>query len=267
MPDARGAASFHVPAEAYDRHVGRYGPALAAELMKAAEIHPDQRALDVGCGPGALTRALADALGADAVAAVDPSPPFVDACRHRVPGADVRLGAAEQLPFDDRRFDAVLSQLVVNFMADPDLGVSEMCRVAKPGAVVAACTWDYAGGMTLLRRFWDAALLVDREGASARDEAAVMRYGTPPELEVLWRDARLAEVTSGELNVSARYESFDDLWDPIESGVGPAGAYAVALEPRRRAALRSELHRLLGSPDGPFTLPARAWYVTGRVAA
>ena len=265
MSEEGGATSFHVPPDAYDRHAGRYSPALAAQLMRVAEIRAGQTALDVGCGPGALTRALADALGPEAVSAIDPSPPFVEACRHRVPGADIRLGKSEDLPFGDAAFDAVLSQLVVNFMTDPVAGVSEMRRVAKPGAMVAAVTWDYAEGMTLLRKFWDAARLTDPEGAAQRDEAAVMRFATRSELEGLWRNAGLADVRSGELNVSAEYESFDDLWDPLGRGVGPAGAYAVALAPRRRASLRSELHRLLGSPKGPFTLPGRAWYVSGRV--
>jgi ubiquinone/menaquinone biosynthesis C-methylase UbiE len=81
-------------AEAYDRHVGRYGAELAAELIRVAGLRRGQRAIDVGCGPGALTRALADTLGAGHVAAVDPSEAFVAACRARVPGADVRVESA-----------------------------------------------------------------------------------------------------------------------------------------------------------------------------
>jgi SAM-dependent methyltransferase len=254
---------FRAPAEVYDRFVGRYGAPLAAELIRVAGVERGQRALDVGCGPGALTAALAAELGADAVAAIDPSPPFAAACRSRVPGADVREGAAEQLPWPDDAFDAVLSQLVVNFLDDAPLGVREMRRVARPGGVVAACVWDYAGEMTLLRRFWDAALVVDPEGAAARDEGRVMRYCTPDELRALW--GGFADVAGGSVSVSARYEDFDSLWEPLEAGVGPAGAYAAALDPPRRAALRDELRRLLGAPSGPFELSARAWWVTGRV--
>jgi hypothetical protein len=72
------------PAEAYDRHVGRYGTQLASGLIEAAGVKSGWRALDVGCGPGPLTRALADLLGQQNVAAVDPSEPFVEACRERV---------------------------------------------------------------------------------------------------------------------------------------------------------------------------------------
>src|SRR5689334_22939301 len=153
MAGPPGAATFRAGADVYDRHIGRYGSSLAAGLIAAAGVGPGVRALDVGCGPGALTAALASALGAEAVAAVDPSAPFVEACRARVPGADVRRAAAEALPFAAGRFGAVLSQLVVNFMADAPAGVREMARVARPGAAVAACVWDYADGMTLLRRF------------------------------------------------------------------------------------------------------------------
>jgi SAM-dependent methyltransferase len=264
MADAPGAATFLAPAGAYDRHIGRYGPSLAAGLIAEAGVAPGSRALDVGCGPGALTAALAAALDADAVAAVDPSPPFVEACRARVPGADVRLAAAEELPFADGAFDAVLSQLVVNFMADAPAGVREMRRVARPHGAVAACVWDYADGMTLLRRFWDAALAVDPEGAPAHDEGRVMRYCSAPELEALWREAGVGDVRTGALEAAASYEGFDALWEPLERGVAPSGAYAAALDPERRSDLRRELRRRLDVPDGPFELRARAWFVAGR---
>jgi SAM-dependent methyltransferase len=263
MPDPAGAATFQAPAAAYDRHIGRYADGLAVLLLDAVGVRAGQRALDVGCGPGALTRALAAALGAQRVAAVDPSPPFVEACRGRVPGADVRQGAAETLPFDAASFDVVLSQLVVNFMTDAVAGVGEMRRVAKPGGIVASAVWDYADGMTLLRRFWDAATRVDPERAPGRDEGRVMQWCSPGELESLWSQAGLGEVSSGELHAHARYESFDALWEPFELGVAPSGAYAAALDPQRRAAVRDELYRSLGSPREEFELGARAWYVTG----
>lgn len=97
-------------AEAYDRHTGRYGPALSAASVRFVGIEPGMRVLDVGCGPGAPTRRLAHIVGADRVPAVDPSEAYADACRHRVPGASVRVGSAQALPFDDGGFDAVLVQ-------------------------------------------------------------------------------------------------------------------------------------------------------------
>jgi len=129
---------FEVATEAYDRLVGRYSPALARELIRFAGVGEGMRALDVGCGPGALTAELAARLGAERVAAVEPSPPFAEACRRRVPGARVQVGAAEALPFADGEFDAALAQLVVHFMDDPVAGLREAGRVTRDGGVVAA---------------------------------------------------------------------------------------------------------------------------------
>ena len=166
--------TFVTSAEAYDRGVGRYGAALSAELIRVSGVAAGHRCLDVGCGPGALTSALARVAGTGQVAAVDPSPPFVEACAKRVPDADVREASAEELPFADAEFDAVLSQLVVNFLSDPERGVSEMRRVARPGGAIAACVWDYARDMQMLRAFWDAVLELDPE---APDEGRTLRQG------------------------------------------------------------------------------------------
>src|SRR5919197_6218323 len=101
--------SFEVGTDSYALHVGRYTDALAAALVERVGPRDGDRALDVGCGPGAALAALADRLGAEQVAGVDPSEAFVEMARRRIPGADVRLAAAEALPFADGSFDLVVS--------------------------------------------------------------------------------------------------------------------------------------------------------------
>ena len=246
--------------EAYDQHVGRYGPALSHAHIATVGIPRGGRALDVGCGPGPLTEALAQVLGPNRVAAVDPSEPFVERCRHRVPGADVRVGAAENLPDFGIAFDAVMSQLVVNFMADAVAGVRAMRATARPGGLVTSCVWDYAGDMTMLRVFWDAALELDSD---APDEGRTMRYCSRDELDELWRQCGLRDVETGELVVQASYDDFEDFWRPFPTGLGPSGAYCASLDPTRRHALREGCLRRLGEPQGSFTLAARAWFVRG----
>jgi SAM-dependent methyltransferase len=260
-----GAEMFIVSADAYDRFVGRYGPALAAELIDFAGVEPGMRALDVGCGPGALTAALAERLGPGSVCGADPSEPFAEACRARVPGAEVVVAAAEALPFTDDAFDATLSQLVVNFMTDARAGVREMARVTRRGGVVASCVWDYAGEMTLLREFWNAAREVDPERGAAADEGSAMHWCGEGELAELWREVGLGDVRFGALVASAGYASFEDLWSPLPTGVGPAGAFCKSLDDDRREALHDALRRRLGVGVGPFELSARAWAVAGIV--
>lgn len=260
-----GAETFRASAAAYDRHIGRYGQQLAAALIAFAGVAPGTRAVDVGCGPGALTTALAERLGPAAVAAVEPSEGFARACRERVPGVAVVVATAERLPFGTDAFDAALSQLVVNFMEDAEAGVREMARVTRSGGVVAACVWDYAGDMTLLRAFWDAAREVDPVRAAAADEGVAMRWCGDGELAELWHAAGLRDVRFGRLVVRASYADFDDLWSPLPSGVAPSGAFCVSLGATERAALHDAYRRRLGMPDGPFELTARAWAVAGIV--
>ena len=256
--------AFAGAAEAYDHHVGRYGAQLAAGLIDAAGIEPGQRALDVGCGPGQLTSVLADLLGAGNVAAVDPSEPFAEACRARVPGADVRVGVGEKLPFAEDEFDAVLAQLVVQLMDDRDAGLREMKRVARPGSVIAACVWDHRT-MPVLRSFWDAALEVSPERAGELDDGQRVGYESPDELGELWRAHGLGQVSTGEILVQADYESFDDLFSPFAAGAGHSGACFTSLHEADQERLRSDTRRRLNVPEGAFGLTARAWWARGTV--
>jgi SAM-dependent methyltransferase len=249
---------FSVAAQAYDRYMGRYSQPLAPQFAAFAGVERGQRALDVGCGPGALTSELVGRLGAEAVAAVDPSESFVDAARERHPGVDVRLGAAERLPFDDGGFDVSLAQLVVHFMADPQEGLSEMTRVTREGGTVAACVWDHGGGEGPLSPFWRVACKFDPHANDESDLAGA----TSGDLGRLFRRVGLTEVEETVLSVSVEHASFDDWWEPFTFGVGPAGAYLAQLEPEHRDRLRDALRR--GFPPDGLTLTPRAWAARGR---
>jgi SAM-dependent methyltransferase len=253
--------------EAYDRHVGRYGPELAREMLRVSGVRPGRRALDVGCGTGALAVSLAEVLGPRNVAGIDPSERFVAACQARLPGADVRVGIGEELPWGDAEFDAVLAQLVVDGMSDAVHGAAEMRRVAQPGGVLSTCIWDFEGGMTLLRAVWDAALEVDAELARSFGADKRNPFSRPHELKDLWRTTGLEQVELGRLEAGADYADFDDLWYPFANGVGNLGRFHDALDKPRRARFKRRTAERLGSPSGPFRLTATAWYVRGTVPA
>lgn len=252
--------SFDVAAEAYDRFMGRYSVQLVRQMIELAGVRAGQSALDVGCGPGALTAGLVALLGAEAVAAVDPSAPFVAANRQRNPGVDVRQGSAEHLPFADHRFDVALAQLVVHFMADPVAGLAEMGRVVRPGGAVAACVWDHAGERSPVAAFWRVAVALD---PAAHTESG-LNGAREGHLVELFGAAGLDAVQDKVLSAEVEYQSFDDWWEPYTLGVGPAGVYLASLDLTGRDAVRDGCRDLLGPP--PFTVSAQAWAAKGAAA-
>ena len=240
--------------------MGRFSEPLAPLFADVTGVDGDQQALDVGCGPGALTAVLVHRLGADRVSAVDPSLAFVRAASTRFPDVEVKHAAAERLPFSDNTFDVALAQLVVHFMADPVAGLREMARVTRPGGTVAACVWDHGGGGGPLSLFWDAVHELDPLAGGERGLAGA-REG---QLAELFAAAGIGEVESGLLTVEVPFRDVDDWWEPYTLGVGPAGAYVADLDDLGRATLREECARRL--PDGPFTVRASAWTARGVAA-
>jgi SAM-dependent methyltransferase len=249
--------AFDVPADAYDSFMGRYSVQLVPQMLELAGVRAGQSALDVGCGPGALTTGLVQVLGADQVVAVDPSAPFVAANRQRNPGVEVHGASAEELPFDGGRFDVALAQLVVHFMTDPVAGLREMARVVRPGGVVAACVWDHGGGRSPIAVFWHVAHSLD---PGAPDESA-LNGAREGHLVELFEAAGLDDIQDTVLSAALEYDDFDTWWQPFTFGVGPAGEYFVSRDERGRDGLRDGCRELLGPP--PFTVSAEAWAAKG----
>jgi len=245
--------SFDVAADSYARFMGRYAEPLADAFVEVADLRPGQRALDVGCGPGALTARLVDRLGDDAVAGVDPSRLFVESAQQRFPGVDIRRGQAESLQFDDATFDATFAQLVVQFMEDPVTGLREMARVTKPGGVVAACVWDFDGNRSPLSTFWTAVVEIDPE-ATTESGLAGAREG---DLVRLATEAGLHDAEESALTVTVPYPSFEDWWEPYTLGVGPAGGYLAEVDLTIRDRVHRRCRELL--PEGAFEVVASAW--------
>ena len=251
---------FDVAAESYDRFMGRFASPLAPAFADFAGVKAGQRVIDVGCGPGALTGDLVQRVGADAVAAIDPSEPFVEAVRKRFPGVDVRHGGAESLPFNDDSFDRAVAQLVVNFMADPLQGLREMARVTRRGGIVAVTVWDLTGGRSPLGPFWRAVNAMDPGEMGERSVPG----GSEGDLGKLLTQAGLTDVEEADLLVTVEHASFEAWWEPFTLGVGPAGGYLLRQDEERRLAIME--HARDEYPDAPGIREAHAWAARGTVA-
>jgi SAM-dependent methyltransferase len=238
--------SFEVTPDVYERLMGQYSGALAVAFADTAGVRAGQRALDVGCGPGALTAELARRLGAASVCAVEPSSSFSAAAAARLPGVDIRQAPAERIPFADGTVDVALAQLSVHFMTDAVAGLREMARVTRPGGTVAACVWDHAGGRSPVALLWQAARELD---PAAPDESGLAGV-SDGHLVRLFAEAGLAGAEQTTITVSARHTSFEDWWQPFTLGVGPAGEYVTSLAGQPRARLRERLTELTGPGPG-----------------
>lgn len=255
-------------AEAYERFMGRWSRLVAPRLVDFTDFPPGGRMLDVGSGTGSLAFAITQRSSSAHVLGIDPSREYVAYATGRSPFPDrtrFEVGDAQQLSLPDASFDAALSLLVFNFIPDPNKTLLEVRRVTKPGGKLSAAVWDYGSAMRMLRIFWDAAVHLD-PGAGKFDEKhmPLCREG---ELSALWRKGGLESVREEPIEITMRFESLADYWDPFLLGQGPAGAYVRRLDPSKLPALRNEIRRRLSvsAEDRPFVLSARVWAVRGIV--
>ncbi|MCC6394374.1 MAG: class I SAM-dependent methyltransferase [Bryobacterales bacterium] len=261
----RGTKMFG-DAEAYERFMGRWSRLLGPRLVKFAGVLDTGRVLDIGSGTGSLSFSIAEQKSRCQVLGIDRSNEYVEFAKSRNPVPDrvnFEAGDARQLRFPDGTFQCCLSLLVFNFIPDFRKALAEARRVTRPGGCVSAAVWDYGAGMRMLRVFWDAAVKVD-PAAEKLDEShmPLCRAG---ELEELWKQGGLEDVSERPLDITMRFESFADYWDPFLVGQGPAGAYLRNADSRRKEALREEVKRRLGiqRENRRLRLQARAWAVRG----
>jgi SAM-dependent methyltransferase len=251
-------------ADRYEAFIGRWSRLVAREFLGWLQLGPGLRWLDVGSGAGGLSATILERAAPASVEGVDPSAGFVEHASAAVPGARFSVAGAENLPFEDSRFDAVVSGLVLNFVGDPAAGVAEMARVVRGGGIVAAYVWDYAEGMQLLRRFFDAASAVD-PGAREQDEGLLFPICQPEALAAVFFGAGLEGVGGRAIEVPTRFRDFDDFWAPFLGRTGHAPAYLASLPEAEQEAIRERLRASLpANGDQSIELTARAWAVRGR---
>jgi len=250
----------------YESYAGRWSRLVARTFLEWLGQPFERDWLDVGCGTGALIEAILAVCEPRAVTGVDPSAEYIDFAMAHIADERVRckVGDAQTMPVDTASVDAVVSGLVLNFIPNPTTASAEMRRVARPGGVVAAYVWDYAGKMELMRYFWDAAVELNPNSAD-RDQGRRFPICTPPRLAALFASVGLTEVETIAIDVPTVFRDFDDYWSPFLSGQGGAPGYTVSLNEAERAALRELLRRRLPiRPDGSIHMVARAWAVKAR---
>src|SRR5215218_1498029 len=139
MDPADSREMFNRAAASYDIAAFPFFTPFGEALVEYARIQPHERVLDVGCGAGAVLAPAARV--AAAATGVELSPAMAERARAAAPRAEVIVGDAASLPFDDGSFDVVLSSFVVFFLPDPTEALSEWARVLAPEGRIVMSTW------------------------------------------------------------------------------------------------------------------------------
>jgi len=256
-------------AAGYEQLMGRWSQKLAPLFIDFAGLADGEKILDVGCGTGSLTFALAKAADLSEIAAIDYSPVFVEEANRRNtdPRIKVRQADACALPFEDSVFDRALALLVLHFVPEASRAVAEMRRVVRSGGVVAAAVWDHLGGMPGMRMMLDTVAALSESGRQLRNRYCFQPMMQPGEMKRTFVEQGLVDVTEMQLMIRMDYQSFDDYWAPIAAGEGPLGKHVATLDTVERAhtdaAVRDAYQA--GRPDGPRSFANVAWACRGIV--
>jgi ubiquinone/menaquinone biosynthesis C-methylase UbiE len=256
-------------ASGYDQLMGRWSQRLAPLFINFAGVADGERVLDVGCGTGSLTFALARAANLGEIAAIDYSPVFVKEATRRSTDPRIRIQQADAcaLPFEGNTFDRALALLVLHFVPEAGKAVSEMRRVVRPGGVVAATVWDHLGGMPGMRMMIDTVAALSEGGRQLRSRYCFQPMMQPGEMKRTFVDQGLVDITETQLMIRMDYQSFDDYWAPIAAGEGPLGKYVATLDAAERARTDAAVRDAYeaGRPDGLRSFANVAWACRGIV--
>ena len=264
------ASTFNVhDAAGYEQLMGRWSQRLAPKFIEFSGLGEDERVLDVGCGTGSLTFALAKSGALREITAIDFSPIFVSEAQRRNsdPRITIQQADACALPFADGSFDRALALLVLHFVPETGKAIAEMRRVVRPGGVVAAVVWDHYGGMPGMRMMVDTVAALSEAGRQLRSRYCFQPMMQPGEMKQAFSEQGMVNVSDSELMIRMDYQNFDDYWAPISAGEGPLGKYILNLDAseRERTELAIRDAYQAGRPDGPRSFANVAWAVRGGV--
>jgi SAM-dependent methyltransferase len=253
--------------EVYEHFMGRWSERLAKPFLEFAGVEPGDRVLDVGCGTGTLSLALAEH-GAKVVG-LDASQSYLDGARRLRSHRNViyEHGDACHLRYDDASFDACVSTLAIDVIPEVDLVAAEMRRVTRPGGGVACGTFDFWGGNSVLDLVLDTGAVLDESIRTLRAQIKARPIVWPNGQADLWRKVGLIEVVEIPIVLSFDYSDFQDYWTSFSTGPTRIAQRLTEVP----SGVRSEIERhvrdgyLAGLPDGSRSFAVIVRAVRGTV--
>jgi SAM-dependent methyltransferase len=262
------AAGWSAQAETYGELSGMITSRFAEPLLDAAGVRHDQTVLDVATGPGYLAERAA-ARGARPIG-LDLAEGMLAEARRRHPALEFVAGDAEDLPFEERAFDAVVGGFVINHLPRPERGVAEAFRVLVPGGHVAFSVWQNPGRMLVMGLIGSA---IDAAGAEDDEQAAGIPAGPDPyrfaddaEFRALLEGAGFVEVAVEPVEFVHPIADSEELWRGFMGG-SVRGSSIVRAQPQSvQARIREALEEVVEPyrGDGGLQIPVAASIGSGR---
>jgi SAM-dependent methyltransferase len=258
-------AGWDEKAESYGLLTGQITARLVELLLDTAGVTTGMRVLDVGTGPGYAARRAAER-GAFATG-VDIADGMVALARSL--GGSIRFlrADADELPFRDRSFDAVLGNLLVNHLPAPERAINEFVRVLRREGAAALSTWDLPERNRFLGILVDALAergVTSRRGAPTGPDP--YRFADDDEFRGLLRAAGLEDVEIRSVSLTHRVGDANELWQGLLGGSVRTAALVTRQAPGTRRKIRAAVERLAEEyrADGELVIPACAKIARGR---
>jgi SAM-dependent methyltransferase len=258
---------WSVQAGTYGGLIGAITRRLADPLLDAAGVGPGQRVLDVATGPGYVAE-RAVVRGARPVG-LDLAEGMLELARRRVGGVEFVVGDAEQLPFEDGCFDAVVGGFVINHLPRPQRALVEAARVLASGGAIAFSVWDRPERMRVIGVVTDAikAAGVDGDRAVQAGGPDPYRFADEGEFSALLEEVGLGGVAVATVELTHRVGGTEELWRGFLGSSVRTAALIGAQSARTRRRIRGALEqgvRLYRGSDGALELPVAAKLGSGR---
>jgi ubiquinone/menaquinone biosynthesis C-methylase UbiE len=244
-------------ARTYDLVIGAVTARVGEVLLDAVGAGAGTRLLDVGCGPGTITAAAA-ARGAHAVG-VDLAGGMLALGRERHPALELVEGDAEELPFGDASFDAVVGGFVLNHLPSPEAAVAEAARVLAPEGRLAVAVWEPPERNRLLGELTHA---VHDAGVEVRgglpEGPDPYRLSEHAAMRTLLAAAGAAHVEVRPLRLVHRAGDADELWEGLLGGTARISTVLAAQPQDVRERVRAAFAARVAPEGGPVELEAAA---------
>jgi SAM-dependent methyltransferase len=260
--DAFEARGWATRVQEYDRFFGPITRRLIDPLLDAAAVESRTRMLDLATGPGYVA-AVAASRGAGVVG-IDVAEPMLELARRRVPEAEFRRADAQELPFGDASFDAVVANFLILHVATPERVAAEAHRVLAPGGRVALTTWDAPERARFLGVVLDA---IARVGVVHPPELPagppIFRFADDEEFAALL--GAFDDVAVQPIQFVERFPSADHLWDGIRQATVRVSPVIQGQPEDIRARIRAVFDELVseyGVADG-FEVPVAVKLASG----